>query len=549
MSVKFSRRRFLKEISKSFGYLGLSAVGLELLGKSILQKALAASGANALNPSGYYVHWTFPSAPPRWYFDLLLTPQGQTSSNFIPGGFGNIFENVGSAVTVAHRADKHVINGKTIYLPPVWSFTPPGQTDFKSILPHTLFIRGMDMEIDNHGLSNQRQVSPVIGGISISGAVADKAARAFPAITDPGSSAAQGFKSARGLARYDATYTVNNTVNPVKTLLKPFEPFFAGRSQHSGDQIALQEQAFKEFEKQATQKGINSGSLNLMYDNAMQLIADNVISIGEQWQGVFSKYSNLIESAFKGQIGKLPGVMDKAIPGSTTDVRFRYERTAADTLNLADIRQMIQDTTIIPRLAENFAIAELTLDSLTSNLTLSALPFQRVNFNGTKNSTHDQHFVGTVVQTIQNTLFYRAFLAGLTEQVRVLKEKGLFDRTVIHISAEFNRAPRIDGSGSDHLPHGSNATIISGMINEVGVVGNIKKGGIPGSTNYVGTFGYAANYELDKFVRPIQVNDVALTITSMLGVESVVTNGRSLLALDTATGKWKVRKAEAKNEA
>jgi hypothetical protein len=542
MSTAYSRRRFLKLFAESFGYLGISALGLELLAKSLLQKAMAATISD-LSPSGYYLHWSFPGAPPRWFFDLLLTPGGLTSTNFIPGGFGNSFKGSGSSLAVEYKVNKHVIGGKTLYLPPVWSMSP-SSTDFTSILPNTLFVRGMDMEIDNHNLSNQRQVCPIIGGVSLSGAVADRSTCPVPAINDLGTAASVAFKSKKGLAKNDISYSVSSTVNPVSTLLKPFSPFFSGRPQHTADQVALQEQAFREFERQAQKAGINGGALGIMYDNAMDLISQNIGSLGDQWASVFAKYENLIQAALIPKKGSLPGVFDKAIPGSATDPRFRFERLTGDFLTLPDIRDMITSSVVIPRLAENFSIAELTLHSLTSTLTLSAGSIDKINFNGAlKRSTHDQHYVGTAVGVIQNTLFFRAFLAGLTEQVRVLKQKGLFDRTVIHISAEFNRIPKTDGSGADHGVVGSNATLISGMIGEAGVVGNIKK---DYSANYKGTWGVADHYVLGGLDRPIQVNDVALTVSSMLGIDSIVTNGRSLLSPNTA-GKWYLRKAEAKN--
>jgi uncharacterized protein (DUF1501 family) len=138
---------------------------------------------------------------------------------------------------------------------------------------------------------------------------------------------------------------------------------------------------------------------------------------------------------------------------------------------------------------------------------------------------------------------YRGVLGCLTEYVTQLKAKGIFDRTVIHISAEFNRTPKADGTGADHGFMASNTTLISGMVAAPGVVGNIQKASL--SNTYQGTFGVATPYVLDNFNRPIQVNDVARTLSAMLGVDDIVTNGRALLKPEN--GKWVLRKPEAKN--
>jgi hypothetical protein len=152
--------------------------------------------------------------------------------------------------------------------------------------------------------------------------------------------------------------------------------------------------------------------------------------------------------------------------------------------------------------------------------------------------------MGSITSTMLTTILYRGFLSGLTEQVRALKAKGIFDKTVLHISSEFNRCPLKDGSGSDHGWFGSNATLISGMIKHMSVVGNVQKASY--SKDYAGTFGVGAPFVMAGENFPLRVNDVALTVTSMLGAAPVITNGRALLAPHSSTD-WRPVKEEAKN--
>jgi hypothetical protein len=144
---------------------------------------------------------------------------------------------------------------------------------------------------------------------------------------------------------------------------------------------------------------------------------------------------------------------------------------------------------------------------------------------------------------INTIMYFRAMLGCLHELVRVLNTQGLFDKTLIHIASEFNRAPKTSGAGADHGVNGSNATLISGMIQGPFVIGNIYVDSQ--RSNYAGTWGLAAPYQLDAEVRPIKVNDVARTVSSMLRMSDVVTNGFSLLnPVNTVRWAPKVKKAD-----
>ncbi len=538
MSIDRSRRSFLKRWSQTLGLLSISGTGLELLSGSILQKALAASTTSGMN----YVMWYFPGGPPRWMFDLLLTPTGRTGSNFVAGNFGTVLDISRSSMHVDYAVNRHVVGGKDIYLPPVWKAGPRGQ-DFASLLPHTCFFRGVDMEINNHVLSARRQVGPVVGGESITGAVASRWMTTVAGVGASGLGPTLAFKSKRGAMPTMIDYSTRGNSNPIQHMLRPFLPHARGRVAHSSDQVKLQSQALMQFERQAQADGVETPVLVDMYESAMDLMDQNIYRLNEQWNEVYGRYNGLIEAALQSGNLSLPGLFDKAVRGSRTDVRLKFGPGPEDFASSADVRSGLRQGLRVGGLAENFAIAEISLGRFTNNLTLGVSGLSNVNFGRSIGIGHDQHAIGSVISTMSTTLVYRAFLAGLTEQVRNLKKNNLFDKTLLHIASEFNRTPLSTGSGSDHAPFASNSTIISGLIKQVAVIGNIQKASY--SSTYPGTFGVAAGFNLAGETRPIQVNDVALTITSMLGVEPVVTNGRSLL-VPKGQG-WVPAKSEAKN--
>lgn len=536
MSLKSNRRDFLRSAALGIGTLGFSESLLARLFEHLTYKAFAQT-LNP-NPSGYYFHITFPGAPPRWMFDLPLTPSGLTSSNFINGGgFGTLFEKSGSTSNVTYAALKRSVAGKTLYLPPVWSYST--SKNFDSLLKHTLFIRGMDMEINSHTVSRQRQISPVVGGTSLNGAVADKSDRALPAITD----GVLQFKSNRGLS---PTRVSAGASNPISSALAPFAKLPSSRPHIKGQNLALQEQVLSRIESELLKAGYSENTLGDSYNKAADVIESNVQSLANNYVTVRNKYRNLISEALHPSKGSLPGLFSTSIPVVKTSHTFSVDsqNLPAAELGIGDLRDMISSSFNISQLAEKFAIMEILTDRLSTNFSMGLTTPSGLTVSGSRKTglTHDQHRVGKHVSTLVTTLYYRAVLSCLTEFVDFLQGQGIFDESVIHISAEFNRTPRVDGTGSDHGWQGGNATLISGKFTHPQVIGNIRKQGLG-----LGTWGMGAPYYNDNGVmRPIKVNDVARTITTMLGVADVTTNGSSLLA-PSSGGSWVVKKAEAKN--
>ena len=545
MKTRLARREFLKNAGRGFAAVGIGNAFYDVLLGHILQAAVGAEVSGAAVVSGMnYVHLTLSGAPPRWFFDLPLTPSGQTAQNFVAGNFGTMLETTASGIKPIYQTIK-VNNGSgTISLPPVWGMNLNNQ-NFSTLLPHTAFIRGVDMEINNHGLSNGRQVAPIIGGYSISGMLADVSTMPIPSVVDT-SPAAGAFRSRKGLAVSPLSFAedarARATVNPIGTLLKPFAEFRTGRAVHANDRARLQEQALSAIEAFGEKRGVASSALPKMYENAINLIDEKIISKSADWVSVVDKYRAIIKEALNPKTGTLPGIYDKAIKSSSSSM-FRI-----DVNNLVasdDIRNLLNEKTNIASMAEGFAVMEVLLGVVTSSFTLKM--DEMVNLmvgSSLLRLAHDQHNVGSVVSTMYTTLYYRAMLGCLTEFVTSLKRRDIFDQTLIHISSEFNRTPRLDGSGSDHGFMAGNATLISGMLKQNTVIGNIKTDDAA-LGQYRGTFGVAANYGLDGYKRPIQVNDIALTITSMLQIGNIVTNGRALLQKQGAL--WVAREGEAKN--
>src|SRR5690606_8658386 len=103
---------------------------------------------------------------------------------------------------------------------------------------------------------------------------------------------------------------------------------------------ALGEQAFREFEKYADQRGVASSSVTEMYDSAMELIEKNIYSLSNQWAPTVAKYRAIVDEALSPAKGTLPGIFDQKIVSDSSDL-FRYNRLAGDRVTLGDVRDMV----------------------------------------------------------------------------------------------------------------------------------------------------------------------------------------------------------------
>lgn len=546
-----SRRDFLISSIQTLGAIGLGSNAIGMLLGSVYKKAFAeTSGVNlGLNAEGFrYIYVSLSLAPPRWMFDMLPTPNG-TSDAFVNGGFGNALNISGSNIEVVNQTYEYNYGGKNkLYLPPVWGMGL-ADANFSDLLPHTLFIRGMDMEINNHSLSNARQVAPILGGNSLHGVIADHMGSPVASVVN-GAPSGAAFKSAKGLG----AVTAGGTGNPITALIAPFKNLSGAVIYRAEEVKPVVDQFLDRMDSYAELHRISKSTLREAHDSADQLIRLNIDTLASSWEGVVAKYTDLVNTATHPIKGQLPGVFDKVVPKqASADPRFRFNNNSETLLvDLADARDMIQANTNKTEIARQFALTEILMTSgICSVVDLSpaitVLNKAKISATGVADITADQHGVGAVTSVIATTVFYRGLLTAVTELVHTLKQKALFDKTIIHISSEFNRIPRADGSGSDHGVGGGSATLMSGLFNEVAFIGNIKKGSETG--NNPGTWGLAADWEFeDGSKRPIKVNDIARSITAMTNSSDIVANGYSLVK-PTGTGLWIPKKAGGSNVA
>ncbi|AGH95496.1 DUF1501 domain-containing protein [Pseudobdellovibrio exovorus] len=546
MSRNNSRRKFLLDATKGLGLLGMSPALAQMVVQSIASQANANSMANVVGSDRIYLYFSLPGGPPRWLFDLPLTPNGTASKytdSFSHNGLGTFIGASGNSPVVTYKP--WYDSTSKYWLPPVWGSKPSGGK-FTHTLSNAAFIRGVDLEINNHTLGRYRNQSPIIGGLSVAGVLAQKTGNPFPAVST--GSISNAFKAEKALSPIELNLSVSTSTNPVANIMS----YFSGAP--ASNTLAVK-QAFSEFDRYAERNQFIQRGLAEAKDRADALVTLGVKTFTDRWGATYSKYLNLVQEAFTNANTSL-FVDNKAIPtptvasGSNPDPRTRR----GDGIfmgNMTDIRAMVNSGTSVANLATTFATVEILVTTgLTQVLTadIGALTGLVYDANGNKmNLTNDQHFIGSLMATLGTTYYYRAILNCTEELIATLKADGLFNRTVIQFGSEFNRNAKADGSGSDHGFLGGSALLISGMIPKTTVVGNIKH---DTATAYAGTWGLAELHPLTNKEFPLRINDIAKTVCGMLNVRNVANNGVYVLKTNGSTWEsYGPTLGEAKNVA
>jgi uncharacterized protein (DUF1501 family) len=230
--------------------------------------------------------------------------------------------------------------------------------------------------------------------------------------------------------------------------------------------------------------------------------------------GAFSLGADPAQGGFK--------VQDLALPGGVTEGRFNRRRALLDGIDnhfksaeksdaLEAMDTFYQDAYKLissPQAREAFALekeADKLKDEYGRNeagmrlLMARRLVESGVRFVSTQFGGWDHHDNIKGAMEGQVPRFDQAF----ARLIRDLSERGLLDSTLVMVSSEFGRTPKINGTGGrDHWPK-----VFSVLL----AGGGLKKGMVYGSSDALG-----AEPEND----PLTVEDLAFTIYNQLGINA-----------------------------
>lgn len=512
---KFTRRDFLNLLGASTS-LPLLGSPVQILIESIVlgasQKAIAAD--LGITPRKY-LHILQETAPPRWTFDLFLTPY---TTNYVSNTqVGTRYSADGKSVIY------QTVSRKGLNVPWLWQFSVPkasgGVRPMDDLLKNMLQIRGINVAIPSHTAAQFAQFKPLGATQTMSALSADHSKAPLAAVN-------------AGVGNYKFVSTTGKSAisipssgNLLETLLAPFIRkdlgTFATKRKLLDSSLDASIAALN-----VSEQALNSKSELLFNANksARELLSQGFGNLGAVWSTLQAKYRGLIARSLSTD-QNLVGLNDIPIL-SDGSLKFSLDGEPAN-LGL-DIRTLISTNTNCNRMADQFAMAEyILLNNLSDSISLSPMGLSDVSFNGQKSRfIFDEHTCGTFISLMGNSYLNIAYSACLLEIIDQLRAKDMFKDTVIVTGAEFGRTPDSNGDGSNHGFSGGCSAIYSGALPvDPTVIGNIylnKKQDQRDS----GTWGYAAP---TIGTQPFNMGNWASSIATLLRVPSPTLAASSLL--------------------
>jgi hypothetical protein len=491
---------------------------IESLVKGLINEARAEVAGKPL-PRNLIVFYMTGGAA-RWAFDQSHDPYKASSGN---GGNKQVITGFRNGNADLIKNQFNFSQGRTLYLPPVWgsSIAPSSgkSVQMSELLRNAIVMQGVNMLADGHRTNAAALVMPNPNGMSYGGMIADASPAELAAIALPNSQVAHRAPSGSGIAQ------VNNFANPLSQLLSPFQ-----RKPASGDYLSRRD-AMDLAMKSALQKlGTFASStdpaaiaLFSAQSKAEKLLKRSFGDLNASYATLVKKYMAIQRTAIDQSRTGVVGVTDQMIANGSFSAQERLNG-AGNVADIADLRDLISPIMIVQDLAENFAIAEyMILNGFSQYVSafVGNVFYAQIASGRLETINSDEHDVGAAVSLVVNTARYRAFCACLLELTDMLKQKGLWNDSVILWGSEFNRDPRMDGSGSDHGWRGNVYTLLSGAIDGPYYVGNTSTIAGSSAPTKIGSS------EVDSVVRGY----VASTVSTLARIQSPASNNSSFLTL------------------
>lgn len=482
------------------------------------------------NKNNNYIQINMYGAPSRWNFDSIIDPfsEGHIKQTSVGTSFSDDLGNI------QYKHHKH----GDFYLPEIWNSKVAGNAvdkDLSQLLENMIFVRGVDPKSIGHPQSSVKTVRSNLSEQSLHGLNSNSSTSPLPALLMGNNPATRAF---RGDKR-GAIHLPLVSQNLFQEVFKIFH---------------LKEMAPVEEVQKIIKSFSNIGPAYFKkMESSTELFFDNIDLFNDEYFRLLNKYSRLVERTLHDipitgvNDFKMPGLSNKDFSKNSSPLN-KYGRFKVDYQHIAcgnDLRQMFK-TANLGHLPHQFALTEFLITRGLTNSFLLTTPNEigRLLYNvDNKNnafmnsfssgklsrSNHskidismDTHQTGSVINLYLTSMFYKGLGSCLIELVDSLKSNNLFDKTLIHLTSEFDRVPEFNLSGSAHNDRAQSSSFISGNIKETSVIGNIYLG-----DKEMGTIGTSA--PILSLGRRINQDDMAETIAHLLDVPSPVRRSISLI--------------------
>jgi hypothetical protein len=549
-----NRKQFLS-------YLLLSAASTSLKAQ-YPEKTLLRKKEEQLN----YILLNLYESPPRWLFDLPLKPSDKDKVITNP---------MLSTCYTNGKLKYRTIKMKGLNMPSLWENPIPTangkMVPMENILQDALIIRGCNMNKDGHDVNSKSIESDSEGKVSLGGRIASHHPSRFPAISVSGKSGpfkgtVSAFLTEESLKSLDCISKADQSY--LEQVLSLYEQTPEENSSHEP------ESRLKELLAKINLALGEESPLTYTQIKSLQKLPFN--EIYRDFLKSKKKYLSLIEKTlFNLKIKDISGATPKGISfpisfelnesksHSPLDYMgaYRFEDYIISNQSIEDIFSKVNSNELADRMAlcevalsyELTSVLLINIDSLKNIQLKKAVPVDKISskVDGNKitfscadkdlytskekgeDFTNDCHFIGTHASLVGYSLLYYSFATCLNEFQTFLKAtkrygQTLYDRSLIHLTSEFERAPQTNQAGSDHGWKGHTSTLISGKFRGLNLFGNIKIKS-PNTVNDLNcTWGEGAY--LPGLKRQMRYGDIIHSISHIFNV-TPTTGGANLLKI------------------
>ena len=478
-----------------------------------------------------WIDLRFDGSPPRWVYDLFLTPYTGGAAYVPNPQVGTKYVATNGRYT---EVEYETVTMNGIKVPWLWQFTVPaaggGDRSMAPLLSNMLQIRGVNIGNPDHSAAQQLHYRPLGAQQTVSALSADPSEAPLAALYFNASSFQFGSMA-------NKSPIMLSGANLISSLLTPFiSQSSASFKTNRANLKTYMDAARTAFATELTAKNPAHAISVDAQRSSQELFESTFGDLAVVWADLFNKYQDLVTRAFD-PTKVMAGIND--LPIGITTTRSLHYRSNDTLVTNEDLRTMVQAATTRANntMAQSFALAEFVMSkNLSDSLTLGMGSIVGLNVNGaTVNHNPDEHFTGRMPSLLLNTYLARAHAACLLEFIDRLKSPAIaaWGETVINVSGEFNRRPRADGTGADHAHEAGSYTLYSGCVSGPKIIGNIKA--TNGENPYPGTWGFCAPIPT-LGGQALDAGYASASIATMLRTPSPLT-ARSSVPEEDANGK------------
>ena len=475
----------------------------------------------------------------RWHLDWSLRPKGPDSpfypnihyinkfTNYEKGNYQGIYEDVKIG---------------DYYFPRLAGSMAPkaggGAREISELFQNGLFIRGI-FNLSSHPGGAALSVAPMPGMPSLNSLTAGSGGTPVPAIAFGADSGYRKYNSNNGTSITNIGVDYAEGANPILDIWTPF--------QVNGG-LLLKDKAALEDAIDRTLLAIRDASPNqskiaryLYQDrvNTKKFFKQKAEGLFELWNEKINRYEELVrrstfdDSLFLSDLEDKPLLSDLSYPfsGGQGDVYVKEDFDITKMFEGGErlVRPMDRSAAFTEYLIEERICNSISAFFLFNHPTNTMnIPLVNTSTGSAvdlaKPRTHiptDCHYIGAYVNQIYHTKAYRAVMACMLELVDKIKAKGLWEKTVIQLSSEFNRHMSIKGDDTGHGGKMDCTTFFTGKIKSPIVVGNLINNKTWG-TSFSGKHEFLQN-------RHIMHTNVGSTLAMLLGIPTPFPNDISVI--------------------